>query len=71
LTRGLTLVPAGRATTIGYVQIVLAAAWGWLVFEERPTAWTIVGALLVAGGTWLLLARPSSTVAPIVEPSGP
>jgi drug/metabolite transporter (DMT)-like permease len=69
LTRGLTLVPAARATTIGYVQIVLAAAWGWLVFGERPTQWTALGALLVAAGTWLLLTRPTGAATPAIGPT--
>ncbi|MCG8469990.1 MAG: DMT family transporter [Gemmatimonadetes bacterium] len=47
MTRGLSLVPAGRAMTVGYVQIVFAAVWGALFFGERPTAWTVVGAALV------------------------
>jgi drug/metabolite transporter (DMT)-like permease len=69
LTRGLTLLPAARATTIGYFQIVLAAAWGWLVFDERPTRWTIAGALLIAVGTWLLLMRPAGAPTPTIGPT--
>ncbi len=47
MTRGLSLVPAGRAMTVGYVQIVFAAMWGALFFHERITAWTVAGATLV------------------------
>lgn len=57
LTRGLALVPAGRGTTVGYVQIVFAAAWGWLWFSERPGAITVVGALCIAGAVLLVLRR--------------
>lgn len=58
LTRGLTLVPAGRATAIGYVQIVFAAIWGFFVFGEKPNEWSLLGALCVAAGTAILLSRP-------------
>lgn len=57
LTRGFTLVPAARGTTVGYIQIVFAATWGWLLFHEPPTAWTIVGAVLVVTSTMLILTR--------------
>jgi drug/metabolite transporter (DMT)-like permease len=66
LTRGLGLVPAARATAIGYVQIGFAAGWGYLVFGERPTPWVFVGALLVTLGTGLLL-WPSRTAAPALD----
>lgn len=58
LTRGLGLVPAARATAIGYVQIAFAAGWGFIVFGEQPTPWTLLGALLVTFGTGLLLWHP-------------
>lgn len=57
-TKGLALVPAGRATTVGYVQIVFAAVWGVLVFGEIPSLLTVAGALLVVAGV-LVLWRPS------------
>ena len=50
LTRGITLVPAGRATSVGYVQVVFATLWGLLLFGEVPTTATWVGALLVVLG---------------------
>jgi drug/metabolite transporter (DMT)-like permease len=51
LTRGLSLVPAGRAITVGYSQILFAALWGILFFAEYPDLWTIAGAFLVVLGT--------------------
>lgn len=47
MTRGLSLVPAGRAMTVGYVQIVFAALWGVLFFGEQVTVWTVLGAGLI------------------------
>jgi drug/metabolite transporter (DMT)-like permease len=56
MTKGLQLEPAGRATAVGYLQIVFAAAWGALFFADLPDRWTVTGALLILGST-LLLAR--------------
>jgi drug/metabolite transporter (DMT)-like permease len=56
LTKGLHLESAGRAHSIGYLQIIFAALWGVMFFEDLPNTLGIVGAVLVAGGT-LLVAR--------------
>lgn len=57
LTRGLALLPAANGTALSYLQVVFAAAWGLLVFGERPDAFTITGALLVIGSAfWLARA---------------
>jgi len=63
LTRGLALVPAGRATTVGYVQIVFATTWGLFLFDEVPTLMTLAGALLIVLAT-LSLLRDDTRVAP-------
>jgi drug/metabolite transporter (DMT)-like permease len=67
LTRGLTLVPAARGTTVGYIQIVFAATWGWLLFHEPPTVWTFVGAFLVVTSTMLILTRKRQVEVPAAE----
>lgn len=67
LTRGLQLEPAGRATAIGYLQVVFAAIWGALVFRELPDGWVIAGAAVILGST-LLLARIHAR-APSLAPS--
>lgn len=51
MTRGLQLERTARATTVGYLQIVFAVAWGALVLGEKPTAWTIAGALVIVSAT--------------------
>ena len=51
MTRGLQLERTARATTVGYLQIVFAVIWGALLLGERPTAWTLLGALVIIGAT--------------------
>ncbi len=58
MTRGLVLLPAGRATAINYVQVVLAALWGAIIFDEVPDLLTLGGAGLILAATLALaLAR--------------
>ncbi len=56
LTRGLHLEAAGRATAVGYLQIVFAFGWGALVFGTRPDVWSLLGAAVIVGGV-LAVAR--------------
>jgi drug/metabolite transporter (DMT)-like permease len=56
LTMGLAVERAGRATSIGYVQVAFAMAWQWAVFGDAPTWWTLGGAALILAGT-LAVAR--------------
>lgn len=60
LTKGLHAQPAGRAMSLGYVQIVFAAVWGVVVFGEAPTALTVLGAALVVGGMFVVSSRTNS-----------
>jgi drug/metabolite transporter (DMT)-like permease len=57
LTRGLHLETAGRATTIGYTQVVFATLWGALFLGELPTPLVLAGAGLVLMGSVLLAVR--------------
>ena len=54
MTRGLVLVPAGRATAVAYIQVVLAALWGALLFSEIPDLLTVAGAALIIAGTLIV-----------------
>jgi drug/metabolite transporter (DMT)-like permease len=56
LTRGLREERAGRAMTVGYLQVLFAAVWGVLFFADVPGWYSLAGALLIVGGT-LLVAR--------------
>ena len=65
LTEGIHRMPAGKATSVGYFQIVIAFAIGLLFFDESPSIWSIAGATLIIGATlvtaqeaWQSRARP-------------
>lgn len=53
LTRGMQHEPAGRATALSYLQVVFAAAWGFLFFGEQPDLASGAGALLILGGAFV------------------
>jgi drug/metabolite transporter (DMT)-like permease len=54
MTNGLKLERAGRATAVGYLQIVFAAMWGMLFFVEIPDLWLLAGTVLIVGSTvWM------------------
>jgi drug/metabolite transporter (DMT)-like permease len=55
ITWGFRLERAGRASAVGYLQIVFAAIWGWLFFHEVPDAWTWLGAAVIVGSTLVLV----------------
>jgi drug/metabolite transporter (DMT)-like permease len=61
VTKALKVEKAGRVMAVGYLQIVLAAVWGLLLFSEVPDLWTGVGALMIIGAT-LLMGRVHSVV---------
>ncbi|TVR00364.1 MAG: DMT family transporter [Deltaproteobacteria bacterium] len=67
MTRGLQLERAGRATAVGYLQIVLAGFWGLLVLGEQPDLFFLLGTVLIVSAT-LALARGG---APRIPPSPP
>ena len=62
LTMGLALERAGKATSVGYLQVAFAMAWQWAVFGDAPTVWTIGGASLIVAGT-IAVARSRDRVA--------
>lgn len=55
VTWGFRLERAGRASAVGYLQIVFAAGWGRLLFHELPDLWTWVGAAVIVTATLLLV----------------
>jgi drug/metabolite transporter (DMT)-like permease len=56
LTRGLHVLPAGRGTAVGYVQIAFAMVWSVVIFGERLDPMALAGAGLVVLGIGILVA---------------
>jgi len=50
MTKGLQAEKTGRATTVGYLQILFAGAWGAMFFGEPITWWTAAGAAVMLSG---------------------
>ena len=57
MTRGLHLESAGRATTVGYLQVAFAFVWGVLVFGTVPDALSLGGAVLICASVLLVAKR--------------
>ena len=57
LTKGLHLEKAGRATTVGYLQVAFAFVWGVLVFGTVPDALSLAGAVLICASVLLVAKR--------------
>lgn len=66
MTRGLQLERTARATTAGYLQVVFAAVWAVIIFHERFSYWTVLGAIVIVGGASLLVLARQEAV-PIEE----
>lgn len=49
LTKGLAREAAGRATSVGYLQVAFATLFGALVFRDWPDGWSWAGMLLIVG----------------------
>jgi drug/metabolite transporter (DMT)-like permease len=58
ITQGFKLETAGRASSVTYLQIVLAYTWGILLFGEYPNALSLLGAVLVVLGVFSVTRRP-------------
>ena len=71
LTRGLREERAGRAMTVGYLQVLFAAVWGALFFGEIPGWGSYAGALLIVGGTLLVAGRGATAATRLRTPVEP
>ncbi len=59
LTRALQEDRAGPTVSIGYVQIGFATVWGFLLFDDLPDAWSVIGTTVIVASI-LLLGRVRS-----------
>lgn len=60
LTKGMHRLEAGTASSIGYLQVVLAFVWGALVLREPVDALSLLGATLVVSSVLLVVRRARS-----------
>jgi drug/metabolite transporter (DMT)-like permease len=51
LAKGIEGVPAFEASLLLLVEPALNPVWAWLVLGEEPSAWAIVGAVIIFGAT--------------------
>ena len=62
LTKGLMIERAGRATSIGYIQICFAVLWQLAIFGQEPGLGTVLGAALIIAGTLAVTATAKRDV---------
>jgi len=71
LTMGLTVERAGRATSVGYIQICFAILWQLVVFHQAPALGTLAGAALIIAGTVAVSATAKRAGAPARTSTSP
>ncbi len=62
LTKAMQTETAGRATAFSYFQVVFAAFFGWLFFQEIPDMWFALGAFLILIGVLINLMAKQKPV---------
>lgn len=65
LTRALQLEKAVRVMAVGYLQIVFAVLLGVGLFAEVPDVWSVAGAAVIIGSTFLMVR-----LHPVATPRG-
>jgi drug/metabolite transporter (DMT)-like permease len=65
LTKALQLEKAVRVMAVGYLQIVFAALLGIALFSEIPDVWSVAGAAVIIGSTFLM-----GRLHPVAAPRG-
>ncbi|ODS65016.1 MULTISPECIES: DMT family transporter [unclassified Arenimonas] len=61
-TRALRLGDASMLTPISFLQIIVVAAAGWLLFDEALDRWTVLGAAIIFGSN-VYIARREARIA--------
>ena len=61
ITEGLTLLPAGQATSLNYSQVIFASIWGVLIFQEAITSSVYVGGICVLISTIISISASKTT----------
>jgi drug/metabolite transporter (DMT)-like permease len=54
-TRAYGMAPASAIAPINYLAVVLGGLWGWLIWQQLPDLWSVLGSALVIGGGLLTI----------------
>ena len=61
LTVGARLIPPAQVAVISLLEIVLGPLWVWLAYEERPSAATVAGGVVVVAAVVVQAWSPGRT----------
>lgn len=64
LTRSFTIADISATQSVKFLELVWAAALGWLVFSDAPSRSTLIGGIVICGST-LWIARRESRRRPV------
>ena len=65
ITEGLSLMPAGQATSLNYSQVIFASIWGILIFHETITSSIYLGGFCVLISTTISISASKTSQAKI------
>jgi drug/metabolite transporter (DMT)-like permease len=59
LTRSFTIVDISATQSVKFLELVWAAALGWLMFSDTPSRSTLIGGIVICGSTLWIARRES------------
>ena len=59
LTRSFSVADISATQSVKFLELVWAAALGWLVFSDTPSRSTLIGGVVIAGSTLWIARRES------------
>ncbi len=51
ITKGLSILPAANASAVNYSQVIFAAIWGIIIFNEQIDFWLVMGSIFILSST--------------------
>jgi drug/metabolite transporter (DMT)-like permease len=64
MIRAFAYAPAGVLQPFNYVQLISAAIFGIVVFDDVPDRWTILGIIMIIGAGVYVVRRRSTAPPP-------
>ena len=61
ITEGLKIIPASKATSLNYSQVIFASIWGVLIFQEKITCSIYLGGFCVLISTIISMSASKRT----------